>query len=69
MYKCKLCNKIFSSNQRLKYHEGNNVCMKIKKKFNCIFCSKIYNSKYTFLRHLNNKHPKKYKQYRRGYNK
>lgn len=59
MYKCKLCNKIFSSKQRLKYHEEKKVCNKIKKKFNCIFCSKIYNSKCTFLRHLNKKHPKK----------
>ena len=59
MYTCNKCSKTFSSKQRLKYHTTNNVCNKYEKKFHCIFCSKKYKTKYTFLQHLNLKHSKK----------
>ena len=60
MNQCKKCLMTFSSKQRLKYHVINKVCDKNqKKKFYCIFCEKFYKTKYTFLRHLNNKHSKK----------
>ena len=56
MYKCNNCKSIFSSKQTLDYHLINNVCDEDLKIFKCIFCSKSYKTKYTFLRHLNSKH-------------
>ena len=59
MFKCKKCSSTFSSKQMLNYHIDNNVCAREDKKFSCIFCNKSYKTKYTFLRHLNQKHKKK----------
>ena len=54
--KCYKCNCKFTTNQSLKYHIKNNVCVKIKKKFSCMFCSKSYKYNHGLLKHLNNKH-------------
>lgn len=56
--KCKICEKVFSSKQRLKYHIKNKVCKKQDKIF-CLFCKKKYKTNESFLRHLNRKHKKK----------
>ena len=59
VFKCNKCKSKFSSNQMLNYHIDNNVCNDNSKPFKCLFCSKRYKTKFTFLRHLNSKHPKK----------
>jgi hypothetical protein len=60
IYKCDECSKSFSSKQRLYYHMFKKVCSN-KNKISCLFCSKKYKSKDTFLKHLNRKHKKKEK--------
>lgn len=46
---CPNCDKSFSSNQRLRYHVDNNVCMK---RHRCDHCSATFSSKNTLNRHV-----------------
>lgn len=51
-FECSICNKLFSSKQRLEYHTKR-VCK--QKELNCMICNKVFTTKQNLEYHITNK--------------